>query len=381
MRIALVGPVYPYRGGIAHYTTMLYRALRERGHDVLMVSFKRQYPRWLYPGRSDKDPSKNPLIVENACYWIDSLNPFTWLFTFERIRRYKPDVLIVQWWTTFWAPFFIIFLLLYRYKFRLSPVIVFCHNIIPHEKHFMDHLLTKIALSLPTHYLVHSTQDGMHLAELIPRAKHAITVVEFPPYNDIVSSSFTRAEARALLGLDPKIPVLLFFGIVRPYKGLMHLIQALGHVRNHNEVHLLIVGEFWDEKRKYLRKIEEMGLSSCVTIVDRYIPNEEIGIYFNAANVLILPYLQTSHSAVLQIAFEVGLPVIASNVGGLRESIEDGINGLLVRPGDSSSLANAILRYLRDGLEEKIRSHILTRRKPNKWANIVSIIETLVGKS
>ncbi len=379
MKVALVGPVYPYRGGIAHYTTMLYRALRERGHDVLMVSFQRQYPSWLYPGKSDKDPSKKPLIVEDAYYWIDSLNPITWLIAFWRVRRYKPDVLIMQWWSTFWTCFFITFLFLYRHEFPLSPVIVFCHNVVPHEDHWWDRLLTKMALSLPTHYLVHSTQDKMRLVELVPRAKHAVTVVEFPPYKDIVLGTFTKAEARALLGLDPECPVLLFWGIVRPYKGLIHLIQAVSQIQHHTKVHLLIAGEFWEDKSKYLREIEKMGLSSRVTIVDKYIPNEEIGIYFSAANVLILPYLQTSHSAVLQIAFEMGLPVIASDVGGLRESIEDGVNGLLVKAGDSSSLAHAILRYLCEGLEEKMRFSILTKRNPDRWANIISIIEDFVN--
>ncbi|MGB9898056.1 glycosyltransferase, partial [Thermanaerothrix sp.] len=300
---------------------------------------------------------------------------------FWRIRRYKPDVVIIQWWSTFWAPFFITFLCLYRSEFPLSPVAVFCHNVMPHESHWWDRLLTKVVLFLPTHYLVHSTQDELRLVELIPRAKHAITVVEFPPYEDVVSGPFTRAEARALLGLDLECPVLLFFGLVRPYKGLMHLIQAVNQVRRHNAVHLLVVGEFWEDKRKYLREIEKMGLSSCVTIVDRYIPNEEIGIYFSAANVLILPYLQTSHSAVLQIAFAMGLPVIASEVGGLRESIEDGANGLLVRPGDSFSLAYAILRYLREGLEEKMRSSILTRQSSDKWANIIFLIENITHAS
>ncbi|MEM2676270.1 MAG: glycosyltransferase [Candidatus Bathyarchaeia archaeon] len=379
MKIALIGPVYPYRGGIAHYTAMLYHALSKRGHDVLMVSFKRQYPRWLYPGRSDKDPSRKPLLIENAHHWIDSLNPLTWLSTFWRIRCYRPDILIIQWWSTFWAPFLLTFLCLYRSLIPLSPVVAFCHNIMPHESHWWDRLLTKMVLRLPTHYFVHSSQDKQHLIELIPAARHTVIVVEFPPYEDIVSNRFTRSEARALLGLDPDRPVLLFFGLVRPYKGLMCLLEAVSQARRYIPVHLLIVGEFWENKAKYLQKIDALGLSPCVTIVDRYIPDEEIDLYFKAANVLVLPYLQTSHSAVLQIAFAAGLPVIASEVGGLRESVKNGVNGLLVKPGDSISLAQAILRYFGENLEDNLRSNISKMPKSDQWARIVSWIEGVLS--
>jgi glycosyltransferase involved in cell wall biosynthesis len=363
---------------------MLYRALREQGHDVLMVSFKRQYPRWFYPGRSDKDPSKKPLIVEDAKYWIDSLNPITWMLTLWRVWCYKPDILTVQWWTTFWAPFFITFLYGYRCVLPLSPIAVFCHNIVPHESRWWDILLTRLALSLPTHYFVHSAQDKLHLVKLIPRSEHTVAVVEFPPYKGIVPNKLARAEARALLGLDTERSVLLFFGIVRPYKGLMHLIQAISFLPNRNAIHLLIVGEFWEDKRKYLREIEKLGLSTQVTIIDRYIPNEEISLYFSAANVLVLPYLQTSHSAVLQIAFEMGLPVIASNVGGLRESIEDGVNGLLVKPGDSIGLAQAIHKYLEEGLEDKFRLRILNKTQCEscaKYTNVLSLLEKIACAS
>ncbi len=375
MKFVLVGPVYPYRGGIAHYTTMLCRALREHGHEVLMVSFKRQYPRWLYPGGSDKDPSESPFIIKEAYYWIDSVNPFTWLTTLWRIRQYRPDLLVVQWWTTFLAPCFLTLLYLYRRVSSGSPILAFCHNVLPHEARWWDSILTKVVLSLPTHHIVHSQEEKNRLLRLVPYA--VVRVVEFPPYHAFASLIRERAQARYMLGLDQECPVLLFFGFVRPYKGLEYLIRAVHHVRRYIPIHLLIVGEFWENKQRYLRQIEEMGLSQYVTIVDRYVRNEEIGIYFGAANVVVLPYLETSQSAVLKIAFAMGVPVIASDVGGLRESVRDGVNGLLVRPGDSASLAYAILRYFRDGLEPKMRQHILEGQGVDLWEKIVADIERL----
>ncbi len=205
-------------------------------------------------------------------------------------------------------------------------------------------------------------------------------MINFPSYKHVVSASiYTMREARKLIGLDHSIPVLLFFGFVRPYKGLLYLLRALYKVKQHINVHLLVVGEFWEDKNRYLREIEMLGLSSCVTIVDRYIPNNEIGKYFAAANVVILPYLQASHSAVLRLSFDMGVPVIASEVGGIRESVIDGINGLLVKPGDSDSLANAILRYFREDLEFELRKNIANEQAlaDYQWEKIVRQIEII----
>jgi len=373
MRITLIGPVYPYRGGIAHYTTELYWALRKRKHEVFMVSFKRQYPNWLYPGRNDKDISRKPIIVEKTHYLIDSIDPVTWIKTFKCIQQYRPDLLIVQWWTTFLAPCFITLLYLYRRAFPRSPILAFCHNVLPHETHWWDPMLAKSVLSLATHHIVHSRDDERRLLALLPHAK--VRVLRFPPYRSFAMLKYEREQARRLLGLDQSHHVVLFFGFIRPYKGLEYLINAIYHVIRHIPVHLFIVGEFWEDKQKYMRKINEMGLSSYVTVVDRYVPNEEIGLYFGAANVVVLPYLETSQSAVLELAFDMGVPVIASDVGGLRESVRDGIDGLLVRPGDSDSLARAILRYFMDGLELKMRYHVLERQKIDYWENILNEIE------
>lgn len=376
MRIALIGPIYPYRGGIAHYTAELHQALREHNHEVLMISFKRQYPKWLYPGRSDKDPSEKAFAVKDAHYWIDSINPITWLTTLRRIQQYKPDLLVVQWWTTFWAPCFLALLYLYR---RLSPhstILNLCHNVLPHEGHWWDFALAKAVLSLPTHHIVHSLEDKRRLLSLVPNAR--VYVVEFPPYNNFASLRCERSRARGLLGLDQECFVLLFFGFVRPYKGLEYLIRALHHAVGQVKcLHLLIVGEFWEDRHKYIKLIEELGLTSRVTIIDRYVRNEEIGVYFGAADAVVLPYLETSQSAVVQIAFAMGVPVIASDVGGLRESIRNGVTGLLVKPGDSIALAHAILRYIRDGLEFNMRQHITERQEADRWGSILAKIEAL----
>lgn len=376
MKVALVGPVYPYRGGIAHYTTLLARHLGEK-HLVEVISFRRQYPGWLFPGRSDKDTSQQPLLVEKVHYDLDPLDPVSWWHTAKRLSAIKPDLLVLQWWVTFWAPSFSCILFLFRH-WASSPVAILCHNVLPHETHWWDHLLAKTVLSLGTYHLVHSTQDRLRLLDLLPDAR--VTVLRFPAYGEVAVRRGSKREARCSLGVDPETPVLLFFGFVRPYKGLRYLLQAMATVCRHVAARLFVVGEFWDNKERYVKLISELALESQVTIIDRYVPNEELGLYLAAADVVVLPYVETSQSAAARLALDAGVPVIASRVGGLREMIADGVNGLLVEPCDAQSLARAIVHYFETGL----RSHFEGNRcqcDDAGWEEVVSVLEKLAAGS
>lgn len=345
MKVVLVGPVYPYRGGIAHYTTMLYRAFLERGHNVLMISFKRQYPRWLYPGRSDRDPSKQPLVVEDAKYWIDSLNPFTWLATFWRIWHYKPDAIILQWWTTFWAPVWFTIGVLNRLWLR-KPLFYICHNVLPHETRRWDTLLTKVVLCWGSNFIVQSPQEKHRLLSLLPHAQ--VNIIPHPVYDMFAHQKIAKEEARKRLGLPTDVPILLFFGIVREYKGLRDILAAIPEIRKQlGKVMLLIAGEFWDNKQHYLEIISQTGIEDSVVIEDRYIPNEEIGLYFSAADALIVPYRQLTGSGVVQLARGFRTPVIFAGAfgfksGPVRNQISEGPN----------LLANQVARFFAEGCEK-----------------------------
>ncbi|MDI7276251.1 MAG: glycosyl transferase family 1, partial [Anaerolineae bacterium] len=226
-----------------------------------VISFRRQYPRWLFPGRSDADTSEKPLVVERVRYDIDPLDPISWWQTARRLRATAPDLLVMQWWVTFWAPSFVGLLSLYRRWLPGSPVVVLCHNVLPHETRCWDRLLARAVLSLGTHHVVHSAHDRTRLLHLVPSAR--VTTVRFPGYGEVIAGGCSKAEARCCLGLDPELPVLLFFGFVRPYKGLVYLLRAVDRVRRQFAVHLLIVGEFWESKDRYLRLIRELALDSC----------------------------------------------------------------------------------------------------------------------
>jgi glycosyltransferase involved in cell wall biosynthesis len=318
MRFALIGPTYPYRGGIAHYTTMLCRALREHGHQVLMVSFKRQYPQRLFPGRSDRDPSTEPLQVDEAHYWLDSLNPFTWLATFQRIRQYRPDEIVLQWWTPYWAPVWLVLGMLSRLSLQ-SPLVYICHNVLPHEVRWWDPWLARLVLRWGKRFIVQSMMERERLLSLLPWAH--VDIVPHPPYDMFAHQQIPKEDARRQLGLPQDLPVLLFFGIVREYKGLKDILQALPAIQGSlGKVILVVAGEFWDDKQPYLEMIEQLGISSSVWIDDRYIPNEEVAVYFSAADGLVASYRQVTGSGVTQMASAFGLPLLYATAGGAIET-------------------------------------------------------------
>ena len=315
-KVALIGPVFPYRGGIAHYTTSLAKTFQNQGHQLLLVSFKRQYPLWLYPGNSDKDPSTQSFEVDHPNYWIDSLNPITWGRSFWRIRAFAPQVIVLQWWTTFFAPIWLTIVLLN--KFCLSvPIVFICHNVFPHEERRIDRWIVWLLLQSSTHIIVQSDSEYELVISFLPHA--SVSVVPHPVYNMLATDVFSPertdpAKARQLLGLESEQFVLLFFGIVRAYKGLPELLHALARVvDSYPNTLLLIAGEFWEEKKEYIHLIQKLGLENVVQIDDRYIPNEDVARYYAAADLLVAPYRRQTGSGVMQVATALELPVLTLN--------------------------------------------------------------------
>lgn len=340
MKITLVGPVYPYRGGIAHYTTLLAKALQSAGHEVKVISFKRQYPKWLYPGQSDRDPSQEPLTVP-ATYLLDPLYPWTWAATIESIRRDAPDLVLFQWWTTFWsfADAFIAHALRAK-KIRVGYLI---HNVIPHEARPWDKFLAKMALGQGDAFLVQSSGQQETLRDLIPNAR--IELVEHPVYDMFSGEKIDRASARRKLGLPENLPLVLFFGIVRPYKGLALLVDALGQLNSEgHQVGLYVAGEFWEDEQKYREQIQSLNLTERVWIDNRYIPNEELPAIFSAADVFAAPYTNATQSGAVKMAMGFGLPMVVTRPV-LDETMRLWVDrGVFVCPTDDSAGVHAAIK-------------------------------------
>ncbi len=371
MKYVLIGPTYPYRGGISHYTTLLYQHL-SAAHEVKLYSFKRQYPAFLFPGRTDRDPSRSPLRADCE-YLLDPSNPLTWLETFRRIKRGQPDALILQWWVPYWALTFASIAFLVR-KFTPTRVLFICHNVLPHEGSAIDRLSAKLALGQGHYFIVQSEKDLNDLKRLLPGAQVRRTA--HPIYEALaLDRKMTDEEAKRQLGLEGK--VLLFFGFVREYKGLKYLLKAIPQVMGKIDAHLLVVGEFWDDKLSYLKLIEELGIAPAVTIIDRYIPNEELGLYFSAADVVVLPYVDATQSGVTQLAYGFEKPVITTLVGGIPEVVKDGETGMIVPPEDSEALGEAIARYFEEDLGARFTLNIRAQVQGGtfSWKGLVRLIE------
>jgi glycosyltransferase involved in cell wall biosynthesis len=373
IRYVLVGPVYPFRGGIAHYTTKLAHALLKQCSKLHVVSFRRQYPRWLYPGASDRDPSQIPLQV-NAEYLLDPLYPWTWWQTAQRIIDWNPDVIIFQWWSTFWAPAFAALAILLR---RRGKIILFViHNVMPHEPRPWDRWLAHLALRQGHYFLVQTNREQERLLSLLPHAQ--TTIAPHPIYDMFSSQRIPSVEAKLRLGLPADEPVVLFFGIVRAYKGLRFALEALKELKVRGMVlHLLVAGEFWEDVKAYTRLIERLGLSAQVNIDNRYIPNEQVGLYFSAADVFLAPYIGGTQSGSVKVALSFGLPVVISWSIASAELESDATHRLYwVTSKDVNALADAIERCLRENLQAV--GPVPHSKGGEDWDELVDKIEAMI---
>jgi glycosyltransferase involved in cell wall biosynthesis len=304
---------------------------------------------------------------------IDPFEPWTWFQAAQRIRDLAPGLLLLQWWVPFWAPTLWSVVRLCRRQTGLR-VLFICHNVLPHEERWIDRHLTRWALGQGDAFIVHSERDREDLLRLLPGADVRRSVL--PSYQRLSGEAPSPGEARRRLGLGGRQEVLLFFGFVREYKGLRYLLEAMPQILDSQDAHLLVVGEFWDDPEPYRRQVKALGLGGRVTIVDRYVPDGELGTYFAAADLVVLPYVDATQSAVVQLAFGFGVPVVTTEVGGLAEVVEDGATGFLVPPQDGGALAAAVVRYFQEGLGAGMRANIRAQAERFSWDRL----ETLIGE-
>lgn len=323
--VVLVGPIAPYRGGIAQYTSHLLDALRRQLPHAHCISFSRQYPAWLYPGADEFEPGDGGRRADVA-YSIDSMNPLTWVRTARLILATNPRLVVFQWWTVFWLPTFLTISWLVRR--RNVRTLLICHNLVDHDSGLMKRAAGRWGLSIGNAFLVHSSEHAAALREQRPGApvrQHPIPTYENYP------AATGRLPSRGRLEL-------LFFGFIRPYKGLDVLFEALRRIDD-CEVYLTVVGEAWTDPDKIAADARTVP---NVELHLSYVDAAESAEYFARADFVVLPYRTATGSAVAAVAHHYGKPLIASRAGGLVDVVQDAETGLLVEPGDADALAEAI---------------------------------------
>jgi glycosyltransferase involved in cell wall biosynthesis len=372
MNITILGTAFPLRGGIAHYNALLAAALGVT-HAVDTVTFKRQYPAFLFPGKTQQESGETVTAVP-APQLVDSINPLNWVRVGRMIRDRRPDILVFKYWLPFFGPCFGTIARIVRSN-KHTRIICICDNVLPHERRPFDIAFTRYAFAAVDAFIVQSSAVERDLQRLLPRARYRL--VPHPVYN-IFGATGDKAEARLRLGITDE-RVILFFGYVRRYKGLHVLLQAMPHLLARLPVRLLVVGEFYDDEQSYRQQIRTLGLEHAVTLHAEYVPNERVGEFFSAADVVVLPYVSATQSGIAQIAYNFDRPVIATNVGGLAEVVIDGRTGYVVPPGDPASLAAAIERFYTGQHEQEFANHVREEKRKYTWENLVAAIEQLTA--
>lgn len=370
-KIVIIGPVYPYKGGIAHYTALMYRALTAE-NDVTLVSYSMQYPKLLFR-KEQRDWENKTFKIAEAVYWINTANPISCMNAAKKINKLNPDMVIIQWWHPYFAPCYCI---LMKFLKKSIQKIFVCHNVFPHERFIMDRQLTKLVLGKGDAFIVHSELDKNDLLEIKPNAVFKKTFI--PTYNAFKLNNITKGNAREMLDLPEDEKVLLFFGFVREYKGLKWLIKAMPLIiKRLSNVKLLIVGDFGTDKDVYLSLMEECGITNAIEVYDGYIPDGEVEKYFAACDLVVCPYESATQSAIVQTAYGFEKPVVATNVGGLPEVVEDNRTGYVVESKDPVMLAERICEFYEKDKEKEFHKHIIEAAYKFSWDRMGEVVEEL----
>ncbi len=339
MKIVLLTPAYPLRGGIAASSERLARELRAMGYDVVIYSFSLQYPAFLFPGKTQysSDPAPSDLVIKTH---LNSIHPWSWITTARAIAREQPNCVVVRFWLPFLAPCLgTVARLVRRWSNAPVRITALVDNIIPHEKRIGDRLLAKFFVRSCDDFVVMSRAVGEDIRQFLGEPVDESTIRFAPhPVYDIYGSAIDRMEARRRLGVPADVPLVLFFGFIRPYKGLDLLLEALSEAPH---VHAVIAGECYGGWEGYQALIDKYHLQQRLYLYLNFIPSEMVNVYFSSADLVVQPYKSATQSGISQIAYHFEKPMLVTTVGGLPEIVKHGTSGYVVSP-DAKAIAEAM---------------------------------------
>ena len=357
MKIVILGPAHPYRGGLASIMETMAREYQRRGDEVKVYTFSLQYPSLLFPGKSQTvdTPPPHDLHIERV---MNTCNPLNWIALGNRLKEEAPDMILMKYWTPFMAPCFGTIARIAR-KNGKTKVVCQIDNVEPHEHHLIDKPFNRYYLGAVDGFVYMSEQVGGEL-----KAYTSAPAIFSPhPMFEHFGERVERAEACEHLRLDAEKRYLLFFGLIRDYKGLDLLLEAFEKIED-KELRLLVAGEFYNNKEQYYDILNRLG--DRVVLHEGFVKDEEVKYYFSAVDALVLPYRTATQSGVTQIAYNFSLPMVVTRVGGLPEIVPDGKVGFVCEP-TVAGVREAIAKlYANDSLQH-FAEHFPEERKRFSW--------------
>lgn len=374
MKIVLIGTAYPYRGGLALFNERLMEQFRSEGEDVEIQTFTLQYPSFLFPGKTQYSESKASHKF-NIVRSVNSINPFSWIKVGRKLKREKPDIVLIKYWLPFMAPCFGFISRIIKSN-KHTKIIAIADNIIPHEKRFFDNWLTKYFVKCVDCWIAMS-KSVLNDINIFDKAVPKKLMPH--PLFDNFGQAIEKAEAQKRLNLDSKKTNLLFFGLVREYKGLDLLLEALSDERlKQMPLHLTVAGEFYDNYKKYEDLVEQLGLKERVSMQNKFVDDNEVVNYFCSTDLVVLPYKSATQSGVTQIAFHFSKPMLVTCVGGLPEIVADGKSGYVCLP-EAKSIADCLIDFCTN---RKDFSESLEEEKQRfAWDKMTAAIRLLYNES
>lgn len=370
-KIFIIGPAYPLRGGPAQFNENLCQQLNLAGHDAQIISYSLQYPNFLFPGSSQFETSGKAPDGIKIHTFINTINPFNWIKVASFIKKEKPDFILFRYWLPFFGPCLGTIGKLVKSK---TKVLALTDNIIPHEKRIGDKPFTKYFVINCHGFIAMSKTVLNDISKFSPNPHKAYSP---HPMYETYGRAVSMEEARKKLGLDVNDKIVLFFGLIRHYKGLDILLESMDHAEiKKQNIKLLIAGEFYEDKQPYLDLIEKHKLKDNVILHDKFIPNEDVRYYFCASNLVAQTYRNATNSGVTMVGYYYEKPMLVTNVGGLAEIVPNGKCGYVVS-NSIAEISEKIIDYFSNNREKEFTAHVKEEKKKYEWSTFINTLLNL----
>lgn len=372
-KVIIIGPAHPLRGGLALFNERLAKAFQELQWECKIYTFSLQYPKLLFPGKTQfsKEPPPENLEIERT---INSINPINWIVQGLKIKNENADLVICRYWLPFMSPCFSTLLWMIK-KNNKSKTICIVDNLIPHEKRLGDSILTSLFINQPDAFVCMSETVQQDLLKLKPAVNH---ILIDHPVPDSLGPGLPMNDARQHLGLPEDKKIILFFGFIRYYKGLDLALQALHILKTgHPEIHLVVAGEFYDDEERYKEMIDQYKLQERIHLFNHFIDDSQVKYYFSACDLVIQPYRSATQSGVTPLAYYYEKPSLVTRVGSLARMVPEGLAGCVCEP-DPDSIAHGILKTLNQD-QKKFETYLHIEKMKYNWEAFTTRLIQMAG--